>query len=93
MQVRIDDGLYIESDEHQYILKRYTGKTITMNKGKEDEYAKDDFKVIGFYGTITQAINKVISDKIKISNAKDLYGLRQDIQAIKQWVENKMEGF
>lgn len=93
MKVKIDDNLYLESDEHQYILKEYTGTYTVRNKGEDDEYQVENFKVHGYFRTVSQAINKLVSDEIKASTAKDLKELRQDISAIKKWVENKMEGY
>lgn len=93
MKVKIDDKLYLESDEHQYILKKYTGTYTIKNKGKDDEYQTENFRVLGYFATVTGAVNKLISDEIKGSNATDLKELRQDIWKIKNWFENQLGGF
>lgn len=93
MKVKIDDNLYLESDEHQYILKKYTGTYSTRNKGKDDEHQVENFRVLGYFRTVSQAVNKLISNEIKTSTASNLKELREDIQAIKKWVESKLEGY
>ena len=93
MKVKIDDGLYLESDDMQYIIKKYTGTYTTYNKGKEDEYERENIRVIGYFGSVTQAINKLIEDEIKTSKAENLAELSKDIKAIKKWFESKLEGF
>lgn len=93
MKVKIDDNLYLESDEQQYILKKYTGTYTTRNKGKDNEHQVENFRILGYFRTVSQAVNKLISNEIKTSNANNLKELREDIQAIKKWVESKLEGY
>jgi len=93
MKVKIDDNLYLESDEHQYILKQYTGTYSIRNKGKDNEHQVENFRVLGYFRTVSQAVNKLISNEIKTSTASNLKELREDIQKIKKWVESKLEGY
>lgn len=93
MKVKIDDKLYLESDEYQYILKQYTGKYSLRNEGKENEKLVENYKILGYYGTVTQALDALVSREIKASTASDLKELRKDIQAISKWLKEKLEGY
>ena len=93
MKVKIDDKLYLESDEYQYILKQYTGTYSIRNKGKENEQEVENYKVLGYYGTVTQALDALVSREIKASTASDLKELREDVKAISKWFKEKLEGY
>ncbi|AGN33765.1 hypothetical protein PANG_00046 [Paenibacillus phage PG1] len=68
MKVCIENNLYLESDERQFVLKEYTGK---QSVGKNGEVT-DLFKTIGYYTDIRAAINKLVQMKIMESNAQTL---------------------
>lgn len=93
MKVKIEDGLYLESDDYQYILKRYTGTYSTRNKGKEDEHEVENYRVLGYYSTVTQAVNKLIEMELRTSSAETLEQLIKDLGAIKRYIEIKLEGY
>lgn len=92
MKVKVDDNLFLESDEHQYILKLYNGTFTTYNEGKENEYERENFKTLGYFASVEQAIKKLIDMEIKTSSAENLSELLKDINAIKRWIESKFEG-
>src|SRR5690625_2283371 len=93
MKVKIEDNLYLESDEHQYILKLYNGTFTTYNAGKENEYERENSKTLGYFSNVEQAIKKLVDMEIKNSNAENLAELLKDIKAIKKWIESKLEGY
>lgn len=93
MKVKIDDNLFLESDEYQYTLKLYNGTFTTYNKGKENEYERENFKTLGYFSSVEQAVKKLIDMEIKASKAESLSELLKDIKAIKKWIESKLEGY
>lgn len=93
MKVKIDDNLYLESDEHQYIIRKYLGTYSTHNKGKENEYERENFRTIGYYASINQALTALIESEIKTSTAKDLKGLKNDVKEISKWFKDKLGGY
>lgn len=93
MKVQIEENVFLESDEYQYILKRYTGTYSIRNKGKEDEHEIENYRIIGYYPTVTQAIEKLVDMEIKTSTAESLDELIKDINSIKKYIESKLEGY
>lgn len=82
MKVQIEGKLFLESDERQFILKEYTGK--------HDKDGKDTFKILGFYGTIQQAVKAFVRMKIKQSTAVTLSELVLDVNRIEAYIESKI---
>lgn len=91
MKVLIEGKTYLENDEFQYIIKTYTGKTVTVNKGKSSERVQEDYKIEGYYGTIKQAMNAMLSKKIKRSTATTLKELMSEIEDLRRYMDNLME--
>jgi hypothetical protein len=52
MKIQIEEKLFIESDDMQFIVKRYSG-----NFDKND---KETYKVLGYFGSLKQAVKFLI---------------------------------
>jgi hypothetical protein len=52
MKIQVEDKLFIESDDMQFIVKQYSGKF--------DKNEKETFKVLGYFGTLKQAVKFLI---------------------------------
>lgn len=83
MKVHIEGNLYVESDNYQFILKEYTGKT--------DDEGKELFKVHGYFSRLENLLNKLVRMKIKETNAKTLKELLKEIQDLKTYFKNKID--
>ena len=86
MKVHIEGNLFLESDAYQYLLKEYSGKTYTNEKGEE----REGFRVLGYYGTIEQAIRSLVEKKIKQSTATTLNELLEEVKEIKDFITEKI---
>jgi len=59
VKVQIEDNLYLESDEYQFIIKEYTGKT--------DGTGRELYKTHGYFPTLKSALNeRYIESKVSI---------------------------
>jgi hypothetical protein len=86
MKVCIENNLYLESDERQFVLKEYTGK---QSVGKNGEVT-DLFKTIGYYTDIRAAINKLVQMKIMESTSTTLGELLAEVESIRGYIESKV---
>lgn len=82
MKVKIENKLYIESDDMNYTVKEYTGKFDKADPSKEL------FKVHGYHATLKHAVEKVIRMKITKSTATSLKELLSDIKRIEKEVHD-----
>ncbi|MNS65639.1 hypothetical protein D3C72_988130 [compost metagenome] len=85
MKVQVEESLYIESDEYQYILREYTGAI--AKPAKEGEEGRPVYKTHGYFPTIESALGKVLSMKIKASTAKDIKELIRDVEDIRNYIK------
>jgi hypothetical protein len=76
MKIHIQDKVYVESDERQYTIKEYTGKT--------DKEGNETYKVHGYFGSLQQAVKKLIKMEIVQSEATNLKELLDDIGRIEE---------
>lgn len=75
----VEKSLYLESDEFQFILKRYNGRTsVDKKSGKEI----DLYDTLGYFTNIHFALNKLMKMKIMQSTAANLDELLIDIKRI-----------
>lgn len=82
MKVHIEKKLYLETDNLQYLIKEYSGKT--NDKGEET------YKTLGYFGQLQPAIKFLIKMKIRESTATNLKELMEDVQRIEDWVHVKV---
>lgn len=83
MKIKVDENTYVESDGMQFIVKRYSGKTYTNKDGKEHE----NYRVLGYYGTIEQLMNGLINKKTLESKATTFKELLQEMHNIKSEIK------
>lgn len=84
----VQKDIYLESDEYQFIIKKYNGKITVGKDGKEREV----YETMGYYTSIEHAINALVKMKIKASTASDLNQLMADIGRIKEFISEKLGG-
>lgn len=83
MKIHIEDQIYLESDERNFVLKKYLG---TINK----QTGKEQFIPIGYFGSVQSAMNFMLRRKIGESKATTFKELKQDIDRIEEWLKNKI---
>lgn len=86
MKVQIEDNLYLESDNMQFILKEYTGKQSVSESGK----TTDLFKTHGYFPSVQVALEKFLKMKIMDSTAKDLKELIYDVKQIREYIKKQI---
>jgi hypothetical protein len=79
MKIHVEDKLYIESDDMQYILKQYSGKF--------DKEGKETYKTLGYFPTLQQVVKHLIKLNIMKSNAETLKELLEDITRIEKRIK------
>ncbi|WP_137744571.1 hypothetical protein [Robertmurraya siralis] len=80
MKIHVEDKLYIESDERQFVLKEYTGKL--DNKGNEI------YKTLGYFSKINQALKHLVKLKVMKSEATNVKELIGDVERIERKIES-----
>ena len=86
MKIKLDGNVYLESDDQQFLLKEYTGKTYTNKKGEEVE----TYRNLGYYGTIQQAIKGIVRKKLLESDATTLQEIKSDVNKLEKYIEQKI---
>ena len=86
MKVHVEGNIFIESDERQYILKEYTGKTTTDKHGKTHEL----YRVHGYFGKLEQVMKKLVKMKILNSKAETIGELLEEVKKIDRYIEEKI---
>lgn len=79
MKVQVEDKLYIESDDRQFVLKEYTGSF--------DKNGNETYKTFGYFGKVEQALKHLVKLNVMKSDAATIQELIQDVKRI----ENKIE--
>lgn len=92
LKVHVEDKLYIEHDGNQYVLKEYTGRWYLHNEGKENEEERESYRVIGYYGTVKNALTKVLELKISQSTATNLLELILEITELSNELNKLLKG-
>jgi hypothetical protein len=80
MKIKVEDKLFIESDDMQFVLKKYSG-----NFDKKTE--KETYKVLGYFSTLKQAVKHLIKLQCMESTAETFEQLFDDLDRI----ENKID--
>lgn len=87
MKIKLDENLYLESDDMQYILKKYSNKTYTNKDGEEIRA----YQNLGYYGSIEQAINSLVNKKILNSDATSFIELKNELTKIWDEIKEKID--
>ena len=80
MKIHVEDKLYIESDERQFILKEYTGKL--------DKEGNELYKTIGYFGKVNQALKHLVKLEVMKSEATNVRELIEDVERIEVKIES-----
>ena len=83
MKIKIDENLYLESDENQLMLKKYSGKL--------DTQGRETYRVIGYYGNIEHAAKSILDRIVLDSDATSFEALRKEVKEKWEEVKRKME--
>lgn len=86
MKIQIQDKLYVETDERQFILKEYTGNFSTDKNGNRYE----TYKVHGYFTRLEHLYNKVLHLKIHKSNAKSFQELIDEVTSFKEFLNERL---
>lgn len=79
MKIQIEDKLFIESDERQFIVKRYNGKF--------DDKGMEGYKPLGYFSKLTQAVKFLVKQELMKSNAETIGELLSDLERIEKRIE------
>jgi hypothetical protein len=79
MKIQVENKIFIESDEKQFILKEYTGKF--------DDKGNELYKTFGYFGSVNQALKHVVKLKIMKSEAANVKELIAYVERIEKWIE------
>lgn len=83
----VEKSFYLESDDMQFMIRKYNGKTSIGADGKE----RDSFETIGYYPSIHSALNHILKMKVKESTATTLKELSEDMKRIENMIKAKFE--
>lgn len=76
MKVKVEENLYIESDDLQFVIRKYNGK--------EDKNGRPVYTNLGYFTNLSAAIQKLVKIKIKESEATTLRELLIDLRRIER---------
>jgi hypothetical protein len=79
VKIKIEDGLYIESDDLSFLVKEYSGKL--------DKNGNKVSRTLGYFNSVNQAVNFIIKRKLMRSDATTLKELLDELKRIEKWIE------
>lgn len=79
VKIKIEDGLYIESDDLSFLVKEYSGKL--------DKKGNEISRTLGYFNSLKQACNFIIKRKLMRSDATTLKELLEELKRIEKWIE------
>lgn len=80
MKIQIEDKLYLESDDRQFVLKEYNGKF--------DDKGNEGYKPLGYFGKVEQALKYVVKLNVMKSDATSIKELIEDVERIETKIES-----
>ena len=83
MNIKLEKGIYLESDETQFAIKREVG----VNKKGETTY-----KILGYYTNFEQELQGYVRHKTRVSKATTLQQAINEIRALKNHITNLAKG-
>lgn len=75
MKIQVEEKLFIESDDMQFIIKEYSGK---FDKKTE----KETFKALGYFSTLQQAVKFLIKRDCMESTVTSFQQLFDELERI-----------
>jgi hypothetical protein len=75
MKIQVEDKLFIESDDMQFVLKQYSGK---LDKKTENE----TYKVLGYFTSLKQAVKFLIKRECMQSTATTFQQMFDELDRI-----------
>jgi hypothetical protein len=75
MKIQIEDKLFIESDDMQFIVKQYSGKF-------DNKTEKETYKVLGYFGSLKQAVKFLIKKECMGSTVETFQQMFDELDRI-----------
>lgn len=76
MKVHVGDNLFIESDELQFIIRKYSGKN--------DKNDRPIYTNLGYFSSLSAAIQRLVKIKVMESEATTIGELLTDLERIER---------
>lgn len=83
MEIKLENGIVLLSDENQLTLRKEVGL---------DKKNNITFKTLGYYSTLDQALEGYTRFKIKTSQATTLQELINEIKALRNYIKMLANG-
>lgn len=82
----VERSLYLESDEMQFMLRKYSGKvSVDKKTGKES----DQFDTLGYFTNVQSALLRILRMKLMKSSADTVEEMLIDIKRIEHEIKIK----
>lgn len=81
MKIQVEEKLFIESDDLQFIIKKYSG-----NFDKKTE--KETYKTLGYFSTLKQAVKHLIKLQCMESTVTTFQQLFDELDRIENKFDN-----
>lgn len=78
MKIHVQDNIYIESDDRQFIIKKY---------GKKDKNGNDTYTSLGYFTTLESVCKYLIRLKVFESQATTIKELLDDYRRIEKEIK------
>ena len=87
MEIKLNGGYVIKSDNIQFTLNKYYISNGTKSKGKEV------LKPVGYYTNLESVFKSYLNKKILDSNATNIEELVEDVKETKKYIVRVMKDF
>lgn len=84
MKIQIKDRVYLESDEMQFVIKRY-------NEKPNEKTGELGSAIMGYYPKVEQALNAIVNMLIRQSDATTFEQLVADVAEIRALIASKID--
>lgn len=83
MNIQLEKDIYLTSDENCFQIKKLVGY---------DKKEKPNYKTLGYYSTLEQAINGYANNHMRMSEATSINQLRNELEALDNHIKNLFGG-
>ena len=83
MEITLEQGIILSSDENQLVLRKDGGK---------DKKNNQIYRTLGYYTTLEQALDGYAKYKIRTSQATTLQELLNEVKALKNYIKMLANG-